>query len=107
MTKKHDFEIHDIRHNTPAGYPPIAGRERRTRMKNSWHMGVERRTDGNQCVSFDDGLSWGSIGQMLGYLLGEQDEGFKNDLYERMWEAFQGTDRWASGGNKPGGDPTE
>ena len=66
---------------------------RRGQMKRSWEIGVQRQTDGKQMISFEDGLSWGSIGQILGYLLGQVDEGFQDDLYEKLLAQYKLTDR--------------
>lgn len=62
-------------------------------MKQSWKTGAERRQDGSQTVAFEDGLTWGSIGQVLGYLLGDVDEKQKDELYDLMLKAYEGSDR--------------
>jgi hypothetical protein len=84
------IEIPDIRSTVPGDYDDYY---RRGRMKQSWALGIDQQTQGDQGLSIDDGLSWGSIGQILGYLLGEVDEDFQDDLYERMLDQFKLTDR--------------
>ena len=61
---------------------------------------MAQHTDGSKGVEFDDGITWGSIGQLLGYLFGDVEEAIQDKLYERMEKAFRGTDRWVSGGNE-------
>jgi len=84
------IEIPDIRSTSPEDYDH---KLRRGRLKNSWTLGIAQQTDGTEGLSINDGLSWGSIGQILGYLLGEVDEEFQDDLYERMVDQFKLTDR--------------
>jgi endonuclease/exonuclease/phosphatase family metal-dependent hydrolase len=86
----YDFEIPDARSANPDDY---RHKLRRGQMKRSWHKGARRRHDGLQTVSFDDGLTWGSIGQLLGYLLGEVDVQFQDELYERLVAQYELTDR--------------
>lgn len=83
------FSIPDARCNTPDCYENKA---RLGRMKSSWHLGVDHGHDGGKAVSFDEGLTWGSIGQILGYLLGDVDEEFQEELYERMYERLKQID---------------
>lgn len=89
---RNKFSIPDKRSRSPEDY---LRKDRRGQMKRSWVIGVNRRQDGRQTVSFRDGLTWGSIGQIMGYLLGEADDAFKNDLFERMLAQYKGTDRGA------------
>jgi hypothetical protein len=96
---KQVFTLLDLRCQDPACYPSLAKYDRRGQMKRSWHLGVAQRTDGSECVTFEDGLTWGSIGQLFGYLLGDTDEAFQDDLYEKLERAFRGTDRWVGRGN--------
>jgi hypothetical protein len=84
------FDTPDRRCIDPRDYEEF---NRRGRMKRSWEIGVQRQTDGKQMISFEDGLSWGSIGQILGYLLGQVDEGFQDDLYEKLLAQYKLTDR--------------
>ena len=74
---------------------------RRGQILRSWPIGVKQRTDGKYTVEFSDGITWGSIGQYLGYLFGEIPDDEKKQLYERLLEAFKGTDR---GSNLQGED---
>ena len=97
---KERFKIPDCRCEVPSCYPPEQGYFRRGRMKSSWKLGVAQRTDGSRRVEFDDGITWGSIGQLLGYLFGDVEEAIQDKLYEQMEKAFRGTDRWVSGGNE-------
>ncbi len=69
---------------------------RRGRMKRSWRLGVEVQRKGEEVVAFEDGFTWGSTGQILGYLLGEVDEQYQDELYELMLKAYEQTNR---GGN--------
>jgi hypothetical protein len=87
MTK---IKIPDIRSPQPEDYHH---EHRLGQLKRSWPKGVRKQTDRHEGLSIDDGLSWGSIGQILGYLLGEADEEFQEDLYERMLDQFKLTDR--------------
>ncbi len=84
------IEIPDIRSTAREDYDHY---HRRGRMKQSWALGIEQQTSGSEGLSIGDGLSWGSIGQILGYLLGEVDEDFQDELYERMFDQFKLTDR--------------
>lgn len=83
------FDIPDKRSNDPKDYQKSV---RLGQMKRSWHLGVQRQKDGRATISFADGLTWGSIGQILGYLFGETDDAFKNELYEKMLAQFSQTD---------------
>lgn len=83
------FDIPDKRSNDPKDYQKSV---RLGQMKRSWHLGVQRQRDGRATLSFADGLTWGSIGQILGYLFGETDDAFKNELYEKMLVQFAQTD---------------
>ena len=83
------IEIPDIRSTAREDYQQYY---RRGRMKKSWAIGVSQQSDGEEGVSIRNGLSWGSIGQILGYLLGEVDEDFQDELYERMLDRFKLTD---------------
>lgn len=87
MTKR--FDLPDKRSNDPRDYQKNV---RLGQMKRSWHLGVERQRDGRAVISFDDGLTWGSIGQILGYLFGKSDDDFKNELYEKMLSQLAQTD---------------
>ncbi len=87
------IEIPDVRSTAREDYQHY---HRRGRMKKSWAMGVSQQSDGEEGVFIRDGLSWGSIGQILGYLLGEVDEDFQDELYERMLDQFRLTDRGES-----------
>ena len=98
MTGK--IKIPDKRSNISSDYPPEAPHVRLGQMKRSWPIGVSQRIDGNIQISFEDGLTWGSIGQILGYLLGQVNESYQDDLYEKLEQAFRGTDRWVSGENE-------
>jgi exonuclease III len=89
-TLSYDFDIPDRRSAKPDDY---RRKDRRGQMKRSWSIGVSRQHDQRQCISFDDGLTWGSIGQILGYLLGETDEAYQNALSERMIKVYYQTDR--------------
>ena len=84
------LDIPDRRHDDPAKYET---KDRRGSMKRSWQRGLERQHDERQTISFEGGLTWGSIGQIMGYLLGEVDESFQDELYERMLEQYERTDR--------------
>ena len=84
------IDIPDIRSTNPEDYEH---KLRRGRLKQSWDLGIAKQTDGTEGLSISDGLSWGSIGQILGYLLGRVDEEFQDDLYERMVDQFEQTDR--------------
>ena len=84
------IEIPDIRSTVPEDYDH---EHRLGQLKRSWHKGVEQQTDGTAGLSIRNGLSWGSIGQILGYLLGEVDEAFQDELYERIFDQFKLTDR--------------
>jgi hypothetical protein len=84
------IKIADIRSTAREDYDHY---QRRGRMKRSWALGIAQQTDGDEGLSIADGLSWGSIGQILGYLLGEVDDDFQDDLYERMLHQFKLTDR--------------
>jgi hypothetical protein len=86
------IQVPDIRSTAREDYDHY---HRRGRMKNSWTNGIAQQTDGEEGLFLRDGLSWGSIGQILGYLLGEVDEDFQDDLYERMLDQFKLTDRGA------------
>ncbi|MFZ1398279.1 MAG: endonuclease/exonuclease/phosphatase family protein [Candidatus Promineifilaceae bacterium] len=83
------FDIPDKRSNNPKDYQKSV---RLGQMKRSWHLGVQRQRDERATISFADGLTWGSIGQILGYLFGETDDAFKNELYEKMLAQFTQTD---------------
>lgn len=87
MTK---IRIPDTRSNVPQDYDH---EHRLGQLKRSWPKGVQQQTDGNEGIFIREGLSWGSIGQILGYLLGEVDEELQDDLYERMVDQFSLTDR--------------
>ncbi len=86
----YDFSIPDKRSTNPDDY---VRKDRRGQLKRSWSVGVRRQRNSRQTVSFDKGLTWGSIGQILGYVLGEADEEYQNALFERMLEIFHHTDR--------------
>lgn len=88
----YDFNIPDRRSNESNDYAEL---DRRGRMKRSWSIGVNRRRDGSETLSFDGGLTWGSIGQILGYLLGEVEDGVQDELYEQLLKAYLKTDRGA------------
>jgi hypothetical protein len=82
------FDIPDKRSTDPKDYEHLY---RRGRMKKSWELGVQQQE--RQMVSFMDGLTWGSIGQLLGYLFGKVDEEFQDELYERLENQYKLTDR--------------
>lgn len=84
--------IKDHRSPAPESYETAV---RRGQLKRSWPLGVKQRSDGGQAVAFSDGLTWGSTGQILGYLLGEVSEKEIDQLYERLVDSFKGTDRGA------------
>jgi hypothetical protein len=84
------IEIPDIRSTAREDYDHY---HRRGRMKTSWALGIQQQTSGSERLSIRDGISWGSIGQILGYLLGEVDEEFQDELYERMLDRLKLTDR--------------
>lgn len=86
----YDFNIPDKRSTKPNDY---IRKDRRGQLKRSWSLGVRRQHDNRQLLSFDRGLTWGSIGQILGYVLGETDEKYQDALFERMLEVFHQTDR--------------
>jgi len=83
-----EFEIPDKRSTAPEDYEHF---HRRGRMKQSWHLGVEQQEEQN--VSFDQGITWGGIGQILGYLFGPVDEDFQDKMYERMLNQYKLTNR--------------
>lgn len=83
-----EFEIPDKRSTAPEDYEHYY---RRGRMKKSWHLGVEQQK--GQSVSFNQGITWGSIGQILGYLFGPADEDFQDDIYEMLYEQYKLTER--------------
>lgn len=87
------FDIPDKRSNDPQDYQKSV---RLGQMKRSWHLGVQRQRDGHAMLSFADGLTWGSIGQILGYLFGETDDAFKDKLYEQMLMQFAQSDHGQS-----------
>lgn len=87
-----DFEIPDKRSNNPQDYDDD---HRLGSMKKSWRIGIGRQTDGRQMISFDEGLTWGSIGQILGYLFGDVGEAEQERLYALMRNQFELTDRGA------------
>lgn len=86
------IDLPDARSDSPDDY---LRKDRRGQMKRSWALGVARQQDGRQTVRFRDGLTWGSIGQIMGYLLGDVDDALKNDLFERMLATYTRTDRGA------------
>lgn len=88
MTVK-EFKIPDVRSDDPEDYKHL---RRRKRMKDSWKIGIKRQTDGKEEIPFEDGLTWGSIGQIFGYLLGEVDESFQDKLYDQLLEQYKQTD---------------
>jgi exonuclease III len=85
-----DFEIPDRRIASAADYQH---RHRRGRFLRSWSIGARRRRDGPQTVSFRDGFTWGSIGQILGYLLGDIEENRKRELFDQLLAQYWSTDR--------------
>lgn len=86
----YDFEIPDKRSPNPDDY---IRKDRRGQLKRSWSLGVRRQHDNRQTVSINKGLTWGSIGQILGYVLGKVDEEYQDALFERMIEVYHHTDR--------------
>jgi len=82
------FDIPDKRSTNPEDYEHF---HRRGRMKQSWEMGVEQQE--KQRVSFENGLTWGSIGQLFGYLFGTVDKDFQDELYEKLLTQYKLTDR--------------
>lgn len=85
--------LHDCRAKSPSAYRTA---HRRGRFLSSWKIGVRQRSDGNKAISFSDGITWGSIGQILGYLFGEIPETERRDLYEQILSAYPDTDQGAS-----------
>jgi len=82
------FRIPDQRSTDPEGYT----REYRLgRLKNSWHLGAEKRDQ--EELEFEEGFTWGSIGQILGYLLGEADKDFQEELWKQLLATFKATPR--------------
>ncbi|PJF33871.1 MAG: hypothetical protein CUN57_01025, partial [Phototrophicales bacterium] len=85
------FTIPDCRANDPSKYETA---HRRGQFLRSWKIGVQQREDGSKSIAFSDGLTWGSIGQILGYLLGDdKDKEYKDSLYDELEEAYRGTDQ--------------
>lgn len=84
--------LRDLRATSPSAYEAAY---RRGRLLRSWEIGVRQRTNGSETLAFSDGLTWGSIGQILGYLLGEIPDSEKRDLYARLLDAYSRTDRGA------------
>ena len=82
--------LNDCRANDPHKYKTA---HRRGRFLNSWKIGVRQRTDGSESVEFSDGLTWGSIGQIFGYLFGEISDKEKREFYDRIFDAYSDTDR--------------
>lgn len=82
------FEIPDMRSAMPEDY---VKKDRRGQMKRSWYIGVDDRK--LERIAFDEGLTWGSIGQLLGYLFGEVDETFQDALYERLFKSYTRLER--------------
>lgn len=84
--------LRDLRATSPLDYRKA---HRRGQLLRSWDLGVRQRTNGSQTLAFSDGITWGSIGQILGYLLGDIPDAEKRDLYERLLDAYSRTDRGA------------
>ena len=85
--------LRDCRANDPEKYLTA---HRRGRFLSSWNIGVQQRRDGSESIEFSDGITWGSIGQILGYLFGEISENEKRDFYQRIFDAFPNTDHGSS-----------
>jgi hypothetical protein len=85
-----DLEIPDQRSTNPEDYDH---EHRRGQFKRSWNIGIERQRTREEMVSFDDGLTWGSLGQILGYVLGDAHEAFRNELYDQMLAHYNRTKR--------------
>jgi hypothetical protein len=82
VTKK--IKIPDYRSTDPEDYKTF---RRRGRMKQSWELGI-KHSKSNEILIVDDGITWGSIGQILGYLLGEQEETFQEELFKKMRKQY-------------------
>jgi len=83
------FRIPDKRSTDPEAYKHEF---RLGRLKNSWRIGAEKRNQ--EELTFEEGFTWGSIGQILGYLLGEAaDEAYQEKLWEQLLAAFKATER--------------
>jgi hypothetical protein len=83
-----EFQIPDKRSTKPEDYDKL---NRRGRMKQSWTDGVEEQN--NPTITLEDGLTWGSIGKLFGYLFGSEDESFQEELWEKMLTQFKRTER--------------
>ncbi|MBI4672137.1 MAG: hypothetical protein HY741_10785 [Chloroflexi bacterium] len=79
-----DFQIPDMRSTEPKDYVHA---HRRGRLKQSWAIGVESQS--NEMLMFNEGLTWGSIGQILGYLFGDTDDAFQDEMWERMLDNYK------------------
>lgn len=87
------FTIPDCRANQPSAYKTA---HRRGQLIRSWDIGVRQRTDKSRSLSFSDGITWGSIGQFLGYLLGDIPKSERKKYYDRIFDSFQNTDHGQS-----------
>jgi hypothetical protein len=83
------ISIPDGRSQNPEDYENFL---RQGRMKSSWTLGVEKSKKGER-LDIDDGLTWGSIGQVLGYLFGEEDKDFQEMLFKKMRDYYPNTVR--------------
>ena len=84
--------LRDLRATSPRKYETA---HRRGQLLRSWEIGVRQRTNGSETIAFSDGITWGSIGQILGYLLGEIPDDEKRALYDRLLAAYPDTDHGA------------
>jgi len=82
------FRIPDKRSTDPDDY---THEYRLRRLKQSWDIGVEKRNQ--EQLTFEEGFTWGSIGQILGYLLGEAPEAYQDELWKQLLATFKATDR--------------
>lgn len=81
--------LNDCRANSPHKYKTA---HRQGRFLSSWQIGVRQRSDGSESVEFSDGLTWGSIAQLLGYLFGDIPDEEKREIFERILDAYPDTD---------------
>ncbi|MCB0020321.1 MAG: endonuclease/exonuclease/phosphatase family protein [Anaerolineales bacterium] len=81
-----DFEIPDRRSTKIDHYQTD---HRRGQLKRSWAIGLHQQRNGSEEIAFNEGLTWGSIGQLLGYLLGDVDDELKDQLYDLMLSQYR------------------
>ncbi len=84
--------IQDCRANHPEAYKT---KHRRGQFVRSWDIGVKQRNDGSKSIGFSDGITWGSIGQIFGYLFGEMSKEQKDQIYQQLLDAYPATDHGA------------